>query len=213
MTAIAAAFAVLIALTVVSAAGYLITAQGIVNSEASDSSRLAWAATSPGVDSAAVQTALLRYLEATRTHEWHGPNAAEGVDPATVNAIAKLERVVRAQAARAVLGTPASNELLTTLDAVTSDRRARLAAASHELPGFYVVTLAVAGAAMIVNAMVLTLRGTKRTAFLIGGLPVIVGLSLALLFAIGTPFRGAIVVSGQPIDSVIQDLRTGYFHP
>jgi hypothetical protein len=57
------------------------------------------------------------------------------------------------------------------------------------------------------------LRGTKRTAFLIGGLPVIVGLSLALLFAIGTPFRGAIVVSGQPIDSVIQGLRAGYFHP
>ncbi len=72
-----------------------------------------------------------------------------------MNAIAKLERVVRAQAARAALGTPASNELLTTLDAVTSDRRP--AAASHELPGFYVVTLAVAGAAMIVNAMVLTL--------------------------------------------------------
>jgi hypothetical protein len=213
MTAIAAAFAVLIALTVVSAAGYLITAQGIVNSEASDASRLAWAATSAGVDSSAVQTALLSYLEATRTYEWHGPNAAEGVDPATVNEIAGLERVVRAQAARAVLGTPASSELLTTLDAVTSDRRARLAAASHELPGFYVVTLAVAGAAMIVNGMVLTLRGTKRTAFLIGGLPVIVGLSLALLFAIGTPFRGAIVVSGQPIDSVIQGLRTGYFHP
>ena len=44
------------------------------------------------------------------------------------------------------------------------------------------------------------------------GLPIIVGLSLALLFAIGSPWRGAIVVSPQPIDSVVQNLQTGYFH-
>ncbi|MGC1565250.1 MAG: hypothetical protein WA794_04435 [Trebonia sp.] len=40
-----------------------------------------------------------------------------------------------------------------------------------------------------------------------------IGLSLALLFALGTPWRGAITVSGQPIDSVTQGLNTGYFTP
>jgi hypothetical protein len=41
---------------------------------------------------------------------------------------------------------------------------------------------------------------------------VVIGLSVALLFALGTPWRGSITVSGQPIDAVAQDLHTGYFH-
>jgi hypothetical protein len=211
MTALAAGFAVLMALTVANAAAYLSSAQSIVNSEAADASRLAWASTTPGVDSATVQQALLGYLEATRAHEWHGASAGSGADPATVRAIARLENVVRAQAGKKVLGTPESTELLASLDAVTSDRRARLAVGSHELPGLYAVTLAVTGLALIVNASVIALRGHRRAALLIGGLPIIVGLSLALLFAIGSPFRGAITVSAQPIDSVIQNLQTGYF--
>ena len=34
---------------------------------------------------------------------------------------------------------------------------------------------------------------------------------MALLFALGTPWRGPITVSGHPIDAVIKDLTTGYF--
>ena len=164
MTAIAAAFAVLMALTVANGANYLASAQGIVNSEAADASRLAWASTSAGVDSQGIQQALLAYLKATRTYEWHGPNAASGTDAATVDAIAHLEHVVRGQASRSILGTPASTELLSSVDAMTSDRRARLAVASHELPGLYVGTLALTGLALIVNAEVIALRGNRRTA-------------------------------------------------
>lgn len=90
---------------------------------------------------------------------------------------------------------------------------ALLAAASHELPALYVVVLVLSGAALIVNATALTLRGGLRPALLVGGLSVVIGLSLALLFALGTPWRGAITVSGQPIDTVIRDLNAGYFHP
>ena len=35
----------------------------------------------------------------------------------------------------------------------------------------------------------------------------------SVLFALGTPWRGPITVSGQPIDAVVRDLNTGYFHP
>ena len=49
-------------------------------------------------------------------------------------AISTLERVVRAQAAQTEIGTPASTELLTSLDALTSGRRARTAAASRQIP-------------------------------------------------------------------------------
>jgi hypothetical protein len=78
--------------------------------------------------------ALLGYLHATRAYEWNGGNAAQGDDAATANALAKLEIAVRTQAARPALGTPTSSELLASLDALNNDRRARLAAASHELP-------------------------------------------------------------------------------
>jgi hypothetical protein len=40
----------------------------------------------------------------------------------------------------------------------------------------------------------------------------VIGLSVALLFGLGMPWRGSITVSGQPIDVVTQDLTTGCFH-
>jgi hypothetical protein len=213
MPALGALFALFVGLTLASEAGFLASAQGIVSNEAADASRLAWAATSPGVNSAPIQAALLDYLRATRAYEWHGNSAAEGDDPATVHAIASLENAVRTQAARPTLGTPASTELLASLDALTSDRRARLAAASRQLPVLYVVVLVLTGAALIVNATTLTLRSGWRAALLVGGLAAVVGLSLALLFALGTPWQGTITVSGHPIDAVVHDLNSGYFHP
>jgi hypothetical protein len=213
MPALGAIFALLMGLTLASEASSLASAQGIVSNEAADASRLAWAATSPGVDSEPIQSALVDYLQATRAHEWSGSNAANGDDPATTHALATLENAVRTQAARPTLGTPASTELLASLDALTSDRRDRLAAASHQLPALYVAVLLLAGAALIVNATALTLRSGRRAALLAGGLAAVIGLSLALLFALGTPWRGSITVSGQPIDAVVRDLNTGYFHP
>ena len=78
MPALGAIFALLMGLTLASEAGSLASAQGIVSSEAANASRLAWAATSPGVDSEPIQSALLGYLLATRAHEWNGSNAANG---------------------------------------------------------------------------------------------------------------------------------------
>ena len=211
MTALGALFALTIAFTVATEAGWLASAEGIVSNEAGDASRLAWAATGPGVTPAPIQAALLGYLRAMRADEWRGSHAADGDDPATSHAVAKLENVVRAQAARPGLAVSASSELLASLDALTSDRRDRLAAASRELPVLYVALLVVAAAALIINAAVLTLRSRWRAGLPVGGLVAVIGLSLALLFALGTPWRSSITVSGQPIDTVVRDLTTGYF--
>jgi hypothetical protein len=165
----------------------------------------------PGVQRAPIQTALADYLRDTRKYEWNGASAANGNDPATAHAIRQLEQVVRTQASHTSLGTSSSNELLGAVDAVINDRRARLAAASREPPGLYVITLAISGIALLANAAALTIRTGRRVALLIGGLTIVVGLSIALLFALGTPWRGPITVSGQPVDAVIHDLATGYF--
>ncbi len=212
LSPLGAGFAILAALTLANEAASLTDAESIVSNEAADVSRLAWSATTPGVDAGPVHAALLRYLEATRENEWHGPEAASGNDPATASAVADLERAVRVQAVKPGLGTPVSTELLSSVDAVTTDRRARLAAAAKQLPGLYVITLIVSGIVLIANAGVLTVRVARRGALVICGLTVVIGLSVALILALGNPWGGSIVVSGYPLDSVTNDLVHGYFH-
>ena len=211
MPALGAAFAIFAALTLAGEAGYLRAAEGLVSDEAAAASRLAWAATSPGVESEPIHSALRDYLETTRTREWEDVDVASGDDPATARAIAALEEEVRAEAARPELGSPASSELLSTLDAVTSSRRARVAAASRNIPALYVGTLVVSGLALIVNAGALTFRSRLRTSLLVVGLAMVVGLSLALLFSITAPWSGPLVVSGHPLDAIIRDLGSGFF--
>jgi hypothetical protein len=210
MPALGAAFGVLIALTLAGEASYLKSARDVVADEASAASRLAWAATSPGVQPEPIHTALGGYLQATRADEWRGAGAADG-DADVARAIATLEQIVRAEAARPELGTPAGTELLVSLDAVTGSRRQRMAAAARQIPVLYVVTLVAGGVALIANAGALGFRSSVRTSLLVVGLAAVVGLSMALLFALGAPWRGPLIVSGQPIDAVVHDLQTGVF--
>jgi hypothetical protein len=212
MTAFAAAFVLLTALTLANEATSLSSAQTIVSTEAADASSLAWASTNPGINSEAVQVALRNYLEATRTFEWQGSDSASGDDPVTDNALASLQRVVRVQSARPAVATASSSEILTSLDALTTQRRLRLAAASRSLPGLYAVLVIVTGLALILNTSLVGIRGRMRATVATASLVVVIALSVALLFALATPWQGAIKVSGHPIDAVITDLNTGYFH-
>jgi hypothetical protein len=211
MPALGAAFAVFTALALTSEAGYLRSAQDIVSHEAADASRLAWASTSPRVDTAAIQGALVEYLQTTRAREWRPVDQSEAADPAVTAAIGRLQRTVRAEAARKELGTPASTELLASVDAITQGRRARIAAADRQLPVLYVLTLVVSGIALVANAGALTVRASLRTSFLVTSLAAVVGLSLALLISLTGPWSGPLVVNGNPMDAVARDLRTGFF--
>jgi hypothetical protein len=211
MSAFGATFAVLSAITLSSEAGYLKSAQDGVAQEAAAASRLAWAATSPGIEAAPIHAALERYLVATRSDEWSGDAAATGDDPRTAAALADLERAVRVAAADSAIGTPASSELLSALDGVSTGRRARLAEGARELPALYIVVLIVSGLALCANAGAIISAVSRRGTLLTLTLTVVVALSLALLCAMTGPFRGDLAVSGQPIDAVIDDLRSGFF--
>ncbi len=212
MPTLGAAFAIFAALSLASEAGYLRAAEGLVSDEAAATSRLAWASTSPGIQSEPIEASLLHYLQTTRAREWEGAAAASGDDRATAVAIARLERTVRAEAARPGLTSPTSTELLASLDEVTNTRRARIAAAGRDVPGLYVITLVASGLALIVNAGALVFRSSRRTSLLIVGVASVVGLSLALLFSLSAPWRGPLIVSGHPLDVVIGDLQSGFFH-
>ena len=211
MPTLGAAFAIFAALSLASEAGYLRTAEGLVSEEAAAASRLAWAATSPRVEPEPIHAALLRYLQTARAREWEGAHAESGDDAAVGRAIARLERSVRAEAARPELGSPGSTELLVSLDGVTSGRRARIAAASRDVPTFYVITLVATGLALIANSGALVFRSSLRTSVLIVGVASVVGLSLALLFSLSAPWSGPLIVSGHPLDTIIVDLQSGFF--
>jgi len=210
MPALGAVFGILMALTLANEAGQLRTAQDIVADEAAAASRLAWAATGPGIDSAVIHEALRGYLEDTRSDEWSGDGAAGG-DTAVGTDVAALEQAVRVEAAGSQISSSASTELLASVDALTTLRRHRVAAADHQLPLLYVVTLVASGAALIVNAGALAIRASVRATSLVLGLAIVVGMSMGLLFSLSAPWRGPLIVSGEPIDAVVGDLRAGFF--
>jgi len=211
MPALGATFAVLMALTLSSEAGYLRSAQDIVSLEAAAAARLAWASTTPGGHTEPIQSALDDYVRTTRAREWHGTGATEGDDPEAARALARLERVVRTEAARSDLSTPITTELLTSLDALSSERRARIAAASRTLPPLIIITLIASGVALIINGGALVFRSSLRTSVLVIGLAIVVALSLALLFALTGPWEGPLIVSGKPLDTLVRDLESGFF--
>jgi hypothetical protein len=64
---------------------------------------------------------------------------------------------------------------------------------------------------LVANAGALIYGSSVRTSFLVVGLACVVGLSLALLFALAAPWEGALIASGQPIDGVVRDLDAGFF--
>src|SRR4051812_49020885 len=93
MPALGAVFAIFAALTLAGEAGYLRTAENDVSDEAAAASRLAWGATSPGVEAQPVQSALHDYLVATRAGEWKDAGTPGADDPETARELATLERV------------------------------------------------------------------------------------------------------------------------
>ena len=211
MPALGGLFGILMALTLASEAGYLKAAQDEVSAEAA-----ARVALGVGFDEPRCRHRGDPTLRWTSTSWPHAP--ANGTvtprpeaTPASPSRSASLERVVRAQAARTEIGSPAGTELLASLDALTTSRRERVAAASRQLPLLYVLTLVTSGVALIANAGALGLRNRLRTSLLVLGLATVVGLSIALLFALSAPWRGGLLVSGEPIDSVIRDLQSGFF--
>ena len=149
MPALGAVFAVFTAITLSSEAGYLQVGRGHRQRRGRRRLRLAWAATSPGVVSEPIQT------RCSTTSRPPAPMSGTGPAPraATTRPRSGGDRQAGAgrarQAARTELGTPVSTELLASVDAVTSGRRARIAAASREIPALYVLTLVASGMALI----------------------------------------------------------------
>lgn len=209
MPALGAVFALLAATTIGAEASLYRSAGDDVSAEAAAASRLAWASTSPGVDSDVIQRELTTYLRVTRATEWR--DGDEDGSPEAMAALARLERTVRDEAASKDLGSAQAGELLTSMDSLSSLRRQRLAHATNELPQGYLLVVLASGLALVANSAALAVNHRGRVALLTAGLVLVVALALALLIAISAPFAGGFVVSGGPIDAIVTSLRSGAF--
>jgi len=65
--------------------------------------------------------------------------------------------------------------------------------------------------ALIVNTGALAIRASVGATSLVLGLAIVVGMSTGLLFSLSAPRRRPLIVSGEPIDAVVRDLRAGFF--
>lgn len=211
MPALGAVFALLTATSLAAEAGQYRSAEDNVSAEAAAASRLAWASTSPGIDSDAIQADLADYLASTRTLEWKGGDR-DG-DPGTMRTLGELERTVRSEAAGKDVGSAQGGELLGALDSLTSLRRQRLATGANELPELYLIVVLMSGLALVANSAALAITHRARLAALTAGLVVVVALALSLLVAISAPFRGGFIVEGGPIDAVRANITAGDFQP
>ena len=208
MPALGAVFALLAATTLGAEAGQFRSAGDDVSAEAAAASRLAWASTTPGIDSEAIQEDLTVYLASTRATEWGSdPDGS----PAAMAALVDLERTVRSEAGGEELGSAQAGELLGSLDSLTSLRRQRLAHGSNQLPDGYLLVVLLSGLALVANSAALAIAQRGRVALLTAGLVIVVATSLALLVAISSPFTGGFIVDGGPIDAVAANIRAGAF--
>lgn len=209
--ALAALFAVLVAFTVSTEAGYLRSAQVSATAEATMASRLAWSSTTPNLDGAPLREALVDYLRATVALEWGGAYERESPDPTVSASLGRLEALVRSRAATQGVPSPVSAELLGALDALVGARRERIGAASMTIPLGYVTVVAAAGMALVANVALLSSHVGRRGMVLTGGLVVVVALVLTLLVGISAPFAGPLTVDHHGIDRVLADLGDGFF--
>ena len=210
MPALGAAFGVLIGLTLASEAGYLKSAQDIVADEAAAASRLAWAATSPGVRSEPIHDALERLPAhhqvrrvARRRRRGRHSRRRRG------DRIARARRACRgrsfgaghARQHRAACLVGRRHEQSPTTCGGRGTVRSRCSTSPpSSSPAWRWSPVPAA----------LGVRGA-RAAVLISGLAVVVGLCLALLFSLAGPWRGPLIVSGHPLDVVVGELHVGFF--
>lgn len=204
MTALGALFAVLTAFTITAEWARLQQAQNALAAEVAADARLGWASTSPGVDSSAIQQRLTNYVDRTLATDW-----AEEPDTASSPAVAyyDLQRTVRAEATKAEIKTPVANELLASLDALTTARRDRFSVPTQGPPGLLVLLLTLSGFALLANAVAISLKHESRPALVSIGLVVIVSMTLTLVAALAAPFSGSVQVSRAPLENVLKDLR------
>lgn len=170
--------------------------------EAGAALRFGLASQWPGVDGTAPTRALVDYLDVVAEREWPALVDGRG-DELAETRLEAFERSVRVAAAGApALPGPVLTELLQAADSLATGRAERVQMARRELPPALFVLTFISGVVLNLDAIALTLQHETLLAIVIGGLVLVIALDMALVVAIGAPFRGSLRVDPQPIRDV-----------
>jgi len=188
-------------------------AETSVGQEAAAASALAWAATAPGANTAAIQRALHEYLMSTTTQEWLSISAAEPTGDLVTDDLTTLQRTARASASNPNVTSADAAELLGSLDQVAAHRSERISAAGRSMPLALFLAILVTGLALCLNAQIVSSAGDRRSRMVTSSIVVVVSIDLAVLLILSGPFLGSQRVSAAPLRAIQVQLESGVISP
>jgi branched-chain amino acid transport system substrate-binding protein len=214
MTALGSLFAILTGFLINSEFATLREARQIVGSEAAASSRLASVTEGlPSVDASAVQVRLGLYLRDASTADWKALADGDAQDSPAFLSLNELQSTVLSIASRPYVSSSTADAMDAAVADLTTSRRELIALASSEMPFQLFALSAIAGLALIINAMFVALRTGGNVTYVAVGIVVIVALDLALILGISAPFRGPFVVDNEPVRTMSEEVRQGVYLP
>ena len=217
MTALGSLFAILTGFLINSEYATLRQAQSLVGKEAAAASRLAWATESlPSVDTALVQQRLGVYLSDSEESDFKAFGTEKSQNAQTspgFTSLRELQSVSFTIASRPYVVSSTANAIEESMSDLTDVRRELLSIADSEMPIELLLLSAIAGFALIINALFVALRSGGNTVYVAVGIIVIVALDLALIVGISAPFRGPFVVDSGPVRTMASEVQSGVYLP
>jgi branched-chain amino acid transport system substrate-binding protein len=214
MTALGSLFAILTGFLINSEYSTLRDARQIVGSEAASSSRLASATEGlPSVDGSSIQVRLGLYLRDVATDDWKALADGDAQDSPAFLSLRELQSTVFSISSRPYVPAATTDAMNSAVAELTSARRELISLANSEMPFQLFALSAIAGLALIVNAMFVALRTGGNTSYVAVGIVVIVALDLALILGISAPFRGPFIVDKEPVQAMSEEVLQGVYLP
>lgn len=167
----------------------------------------------PAVDVSQIQAREALYLDSIEREDWAA--LAKGRLPAgeTFGTMRDLQGDAYRLTARAYAPASTEWELRQAVDDLIARRKERLAIGTLTLPGLMFLLSVAAGLALVINAVMVSLREGRYAALVAVTIVVIVALDLALIVSLSAPFRGGFVVSRAPLESLRIELQQGRYLP
>jgi len=217
MTALGSLFAILTGFLINAEYATLRQAQSLVGKESAAASRLAWASEIlPSVDTALVQQRLGTYLFDSNMSDFKafGSSDAEAVqNSAGFQSLRELQSVSFTIASRPYVDSSTSNAMEESMAELTNVRRDLLSIAGSQMPLELLLLSAIAGFALIINALFVALRSGGNTVYVAFGIILIVALDLGLIVGISAPFRGPFKVDSGPVETMASEVQSGLYLP
>jgi branched-chain amino acid transport system substrate-binding protein len=212
MTALGSLFAIFTGFLINSEYGTLRETQRLVGSEVAAASQLAF--NTQGLSAPQVELViddLDAYLRRVDESEWRVLGAGGGTEVSAFNELKQLQGRVRQVGLQPETPTLAADAMQQAVDQLAAIRRQRVAISAESLPLALFGISALAGIALIFNAMVVALRSGHKYSLIAWGIVAVVALDLAAILAIGAPFRGAFQADRVPIRDLSAELSEGRY--